>query len=114
MPGAFKIIVSAEAEHDIEEIIGWICLSTPAEAERWYEGLVNTLRSLGTFPDRCPISPETRFCLVEREVRQLLYGSGFWRYRILFVIDGDTVLITHIRHGARLYLGQAPPGLPDE
>lgn len=46
---------------------------------------------------------------VDGEMRQLLYGRHYWKYRILFTIAGDQVLIAHIRHGARLYLGEPSP-----
>jgi hypothetical protein len=35
------------------------------------------------------------------EVRQLLYGSTKHRYRSLFTIEGDTVIVLHIHHGRR-------------
>jgi len=106
MPRHYKVIVSAEAQRNIEEILLWISNSAPQAAERWYDGLIAALRNLSSFPSRCPISPETELCLIDHEIRQLLYGTGFWKYRILFSIEGDTVLIAHVRHSARLYIGQ--------
>jgi hypothetical protein len=38
------------------------------------------------------------------EIRQLLYGRGRNRYRILFTIGEEAVHVLHIRHGARRYL----------
>lgn len=38
----------------------------------------------------------------------MLYGKSYWKYRILFAVEADKVLIAHVRHGARLYLGQEP------
>jgi hypothetical protein len=44
--------------------------------------------------------------LIDREIRQLPYGRGDWKYRVGLAIEGKRVLIAHIRHDARLYLGQ--------
>jgi hypothetical protein len=38
-------------------------------------------------------------------VRQLLFGRKPHRYRVLFTVDDDTVIILHIRHGRR-HLGE--------
>jgi len=68
-----------------------------------------SVKSLSELPLRCPVAPESRLGLVDREVRQLLYGLNYWKYRILFVVERDRVLVAHVRHGARLYLGLDPP-----
>ena len=61
-------------------------------------------RHFRNFPHRCPLAPEDdEFSF---EVRQLLYGSKQHRYRILFTIHADLVVIIHIRHGRRRHLGQ--------
>jgi len=106
MAKIYEIIVSAEAEKNIEDAFAWIAEANPAAAAEWYDGLVEALRGLSEMPLRCPLSPETRLGLVDRKVRQLLYGRNYWKYRILFVVEAKRVLIAHVRHGARLYLGQ--------
>jgi hypothetical protein len=40
------------------------------------------------------------------EVRQLLYGRKAHRFRVLFTIDGDIVVVLHIRHGRRQHLSE--------
>jgi hypothetical protein len=75
-------------------------------SNRWGTLAAGNGRILSKLPRRCPIAPETRLGLIDREIRQLLYGRGYWKYRVLFAIEGKRVLIAHIRHGARLYLGQ--------
>jgi hypothetical protein len=40
----------------------------------------------------------------EEEIRQILYGKRQHRYRILFTIREQTVIVLHIRHGAREHL----------
>lgn len=106
MAKSLKVILSAEAGKNIEEAFHWSAEDDIKAAELWYEGLVAALKTLSKFPLRCPIAPESRLGLVYREIRQLLYGRGYWKYRVLFAVDKDRVLIAHVRHGARLYLGE--------
>ena len=42
--------------------------------------------------------------LLDREVRQLLYGRRRQMYRILYEIRGETVYVLRLRHAARAYL----------
>ena len=109
MPSTYRVVLSHEAGRNIEEAFHWIATDDLEAAKRWYEGLMDRLNTLSQFPLGCPIAPETRLGLVGREVRQVLHGRGFWKYRILFVVEDDRVLIAHVRHGARLYLGQNDP-----
>lgn len=106
MPKSREIVVSAEAESNIREAFAWIAEANPSAAQAWYDGLLEALRTLSTAPLRCPIAAETKLGLVDREVRQLLYGRNYWKYRVLFVVEPRRVLIAHVRHGARLYIGQ--------
>lgn len=106
MERQYEVVISAEAENNILVAFAWIEEADPKAAGEWYDGLIRALRSLSTLPERCSVAPESKLGLVDCEVRQLLYGRGYWKYRILFVI-GNRVEIAHIRHGARLYLGEA-------
>lgn len=106
MRKSYKVIISFEAERNIEEAFLWIAQSSERIALSWYEGIIEAIKSLKKLPLRCPVAPETELGLVDQKVHQLLYGSGHWKYRILYTVDGDEVRIAHVRHGARLLLGQ--------
>lgn len=106
----YEVVISAEAEDNILAAFSWIEEINPTAAQIWYDGLIEATQSLCTLPQRCPIAPESKLGFVDREVRQLLYGSGYWKYRILFVVGKNRIEIAHVRHGARLYLGQAEVG----
>jgi plasmid stabilization system protein ParE len=97
---AFRVEISAQAESDANAIIEWLLSQHAGDTGiRWYLALDNAIASLATFPERCPLAPETaRFPF---EVRQLLYGSKPHLYRILFTIEGNKVNVLHIRHGRR-------------
>lgn len=97
---AFRVEISAEAESDANSILDWLLSEHAGETGiLWFLALDHAITSIATFPERCPLAPETgRFPF---EMRQLLYGRKSHAYRILFTIEGDTVEILHIRHGRR-------------
>ena len=91
-----KITYQAEAETDFA--YEWILKSSPLNAYNWFEGLLNAIYSLEYLPERCPVAPESAD--VDQEVRCLLYG----KFRILFLLESQTVFILHVRHCAQEYL----------
>ena len=68
----------------------------PVAAVKWIEEIEHQIDSLETFPERCPIIPETRE--LGREYRHLIFGN----YRTIFRIQGSKVIIMRVIHGARL------------
>ncbi|MEM1280477.1 MAG: type II toxin-antitoxin system RelE/ParE family toxin [Cyanobacteria bacterium P01_H01_bin.152] len=82
--------------------------TTPERAQAWYQGMMKAISSLKTMPRRCPVARESAF--FSQEIRQLLYGQGKHRYRILFAILDDhptpTVWILHIRNVAQRAIGE--------
>ena len=95
---SYRVKPTDKALDDAGEAYFWISEHTPSGAFRWYEGLLKALESLERNPLRCRLAPENAF--FEAEIRQLIYG----KYRILFTVDGETVFVLRIRHGARSYL----------
>jgi plasmid stabilization system protein ParE len=97
---AFRVRTSAKAKRDLDAILGWLLSQEAGDAgSRWFQGLSEAIASLATLPERCAFAPEN--ASLPYDVRQLLYGRRQNRYRILFTILGDTVLILHVRHGRR-------------
>ena len=94
----YEVPIQPGAEEDIEQAYHWLAEQAPNEATAWYNGLVDVVLRLDTFPERCPLAPET--VVFHQEIRQLLYGA----YRILFTIRGNAVHVLHVRHCARDYL----------
>ena len=97
----YRIELAASARANIRESARWLGeRATPAVVDRWLARLYKTINTLETRPSRCPVAAESaRF---PGEIRELLFGrrkSG--KYRILFNIVGDTVMILHVRHTAR-------------
>lgn len=96
----FRVEVSAQAEGDASAILDWLLSQGAGETGiRWFLALEDEVASLATFPERCPLAPESaRFPF---EVRHLLYGRKPHIYRILYTIEGETVRVLHIRHARR-------------
>ena len=88
----FDVIISPSAEADIAESYVWGLAEWGEEqSAAWVQKLRRAINKLETFPLRCPIAPESAELGVE--VRQLIVG----RYRVLFVVIEQTVLVSHVR-----------------
>jgi plasmid stabilization system protein ParE len=94
----YQVVVTDRAVRDIDEAYSWYSERAPQAAVRWYNGLLETLESLSTYPERCSIAAESR--KVIEEIRQMLYGKQR-NHRVLYVIRDRTVVVLHIRHAAR-------------
>ncbi len=91
---------TGKAQTDLDGILTWFgSQRSRAAGERWFDGLERLTETLTVRPDRCPAV----FSIVEagRTVRELLYGRGRVRYRLLFAIKGETVWILRVYHSAR-------------
>jgi plasmid stabilization system protein ParE len=75
-----------------------ITRQSPSRADAWLEGVQRSCQTLSDLPRRCPLAPENDS--LDYETRQLLYGS----YRIIFAIEGDAVVVLHVRHGSRRWM----------
>ena len=92
---AYLVNVTARAERDLAHLFAEIHAQHSEAALKWYWGLKEAILTLEEHPNRCPMTPETS------NLRHLLYGHKPHIYRILFTIEGNTVVILHIRHGRR-------------
>jgi plasmid stabilization system protein ParE len=100
----YQVEISSVAEAEADQAFLWMAQQISQEAaKQWYQGLLQAIESLAKMPKRCPLAPEnSAFSL---EIRQLLYGKGRGKYRVVFTIienaDSPTVRILHIRHVAK-------------
>lgn len=95
---AFRVEPTTRAKQDLDAILEWLLAHEAGESGlRWFRKLREAIASLSELPQRCPLAPEN--AEFPFEVRQLLYGRKPHRYRVLFTIDGDMVVVLHIRHG---------------
>ena len=88
MADQFEIIIQPRAEADLEEIHDWLMEHATEYTGDWFNDFEASLAQLTTFPDRFPLAPENSSGVFDRQVRQLLHGKGFWKYRIVFFVEG--------------------------
>ncbi len=93
-----RLLITGPAKQDLQLAHDWWASHHSAEqAARWYLGIQKAIESLQTMPERCSFASERD--LLEQGVRQLLYGLGRRpTHRIVFGIDGETVIIFRVRH----------------
>jgi plasmid stabilization system protein ParE len=99
---AFQVEISPEAFGDLDQMASYIRSRGSVEsAERWFNGIMNAIRTLAEMPSRCPIADESED--LHAEVRLLLHGKRNRQYKIYFAIDREsgTVRVFHVRHWAR-------------
>ena len=100
----WNVIVELPAQRDIAEAHLWLAEQAPEVADRWFDDIYDTIGSLEIFPERCPLAPESEFFNVE--IREIFHGRRRHKYRILFTVSENGVHVLHVRHGARLALGE--------
>jgi plasmid stabilization system protein ParE len=100
----FEVAITDTAWDEIQEAYDWLAHRAPAAAERWKLGLLDAIQKLETFPTACSLAPETAY--FGREIRQMLYGKRLNKYRVLFEIRKQLVVVLRVRHGARRNLGE--------
>ena len=96
---AYRVRLTPRAAGDADAIYRRVTVEAPFAGPRWYGRLIETLRSLDTFPERGQIVKS--LSRSEHLVRRILFGRKPNVYRIYYSIEGETVRILHIRHGAR-------------
>ena len=91
------VIVTRKAKDDLRHYYAVAAEHAPETAGRWLNRFEDALQSLSVNPERCPLAPEND--LVDQPIYQLLYGKRSGRYRALFTIEENRVLVLHIRRG---------------
>jgi plasmid stabilization system protein ParE len=100
----WTVIVELPAQRDIAEARLWLAEREPDAADRWFNSIYDTIGSLEIFPERCPLAPESK--TLRTEIREIFHGRRHHKCRILFTVTGNEVHVLHVRHGARLALGE--------
>jgi len=96
----YRVFLQPEAESGIHQSYDWLAEQSLTAADEWLSRIEAAYASLSELPERCPLAPESDFFDVP--IRQLICAN----HRILFTIEKSVVHILHIRHTARLMLGE--------
>ena len=96
----YRVRLAAKAEADVDGVLRWFHEQQATIAGgRWFARLMAKIDTLESHPDRCAVAVESEDLGVE--IRELLFGRRHGVYRILFQIEGRTVQILRVWHGAR-------------
>jgi plasmid stabilization system protein ParE len=80
---AFRVEISPEAFENIDLISSYIReQATSVIAERWFNGIITSIRTLGQMPHRCPLAEESTE--LGTEVRLFLHGKRNRCYKVYF------------------------------
>ena len=93
----YLVIVTQKAKDDLRHYYTMAAEHAPETAAKWLGRFEQALQTLSTDPQSCPIAPEND--LVDPTIYQFLHGKRSARYRALFIVEGDRVLVLHIRRG---------------
>lgn len=96
MSKKFRVEMAAAVRRDLFEIYDHIAADSPQAARVWVSTLERQVATLGQMPFRCPPIPENRE--MGALYRHLIHGA----YRLVFRIEGETVWVVRIVHGAQL------------
>jgi plasmid stabilization system protein ParE len=96
----YRVEIAETAKADLREATRWIRDEvSPAAADRWLAGLLKAANTLQNQPSRCPLAAESE--KFPEDIRLLLHGKRHTKYRIIFTIRDDTVVILYVRHTSR-------------
>ena len=84
--------VSAKADDELASALAFLRVENPSAAERVYAAILRTLDTLMDFPNR------GRHGRIDGTRELVVRGAP---YVVVYVIDGDRVLISSIRHTSR-------------
>ena len=93
---AHRVLITPEAEANLRSIGDYIVSQhAPEAARRFIRSLRRQIASLATFPEGYGRTPEGEAAGVD--LQQMMHGM----YRVLYTVEGNTVTIHAVRHGAR-------------
>ena len=102
----YQVKLTAYAKGEIESAYLWHKRYDSSYADSWFRGLMNTIATLQEKPLRCSLARENDD--FTEEIRQVIYGKGSNRYRIIFMVEGNLVYILSVRHGSKSSLDFNP------
>lgn len=90
------VLLTAAAEHDLDNILFWLSQRSPKGAETWYRRWLEAARFLRDSATGCSLAPESH--QHSEEIRQFIFKTRHGRpYRAVFIVRDDKVLVLHIR-----------------
>jgi plasmid stabilization system protein ParE len=98
----FQIEITERAIADADAAHEWMVEHISVDyATKWYRELFEQIETLARQPARCPIARES--AKFPEEIRELIFGKRRHKhkYRILFAIRGQEVVVLYVYHSSR-------------
>ncbi|QEG35913.1 type II toxin-antitoxin system RelE/ParE family toxin [Bythopirellula goksoeyrii] len=93
---SFRVNLTLRAETDVSEILQYIRERSPQGAATWADRFDQVLAELTESANRKPLAPENGDH--EEEIRHVVFKTRVGKkYRAIFLIREDLVLVTHVR-----------------
>ena len=98
----YAVEMTPTAERELHRAFKYIHARSPLNAVRWLRKMSKIIESLGNFPTRCGIAPESDY------LGETLSQYSFKSHRIIFYVDepGRIVRILFVRHGKMRAVGE--------
>ena len=103
----YKVVLTQRVARHLQEMGDYIAADNPQRAISWLEEVEIKIMKLDCFPESYPFARENDNHNIE--LRQLVFGRGRYKYRVIFTVRVDDVVVLDIRHASRE--GHAPKSL---
>jgi len=91
----YKVLVTERFALHLQELGDYIAQDNPKRAYSWVSEIEQKVANLDTLPEAYPYAREND--QYEVELRQLIFGRGRYKYRIIFSIRQNDVVVLDIR-----------------
>lgn len=94
-----RVVLTKTFSRHLRDIGDYIARDQSSHALSWLKILESKVMLLCDFPEAHPYARENTNHKIE--LRQLIYGRGRNKYRIIFTVRNKEVVVLDIRHAAR-------------
>ncbi len=95
----YKVVLTERFARHLQEMGDYIAVDNPRRAITWLEEVGAKVLKPDCFPQSHPYAREDDD--YDIELRQLVFGRGRYKYRVIFTVREDDVVVLDIRHASR-------------
>ena len=95
----YKVVLTERFARHLQQMGDYIAADNPQRAVSWIEEVEVKVMKLNCFPESHPYARENSHHHIE--LRQLVFGRGRHKYRVIFTVRADDVVVLDIRHASR-------------
>ena len=95
----YKVLLTERFAKHLQEMGDYIAADNPNRAVTWLKEVEAKVMKLDQFPEAHPYARENNNHGIE--LRQLVFGRGRYKYRVIFTVRESEVVVLDIRHASR-------------